>query len=129
MQDDCYQQVVENPALFEEKNDFLKLCTLNAYDSIIISREIVDISEYNFLKVFEEKFLGRTSKLARVIYNLLLILLFWGLYKVLIKYPNIQEAVGDFGLIVGLAGVSAANFLSSVCKKIEIVIRKLLGYR
>jgi len=128
LQDDAYQEITQSISVFDQGNDFIALCFLKAYDSIVISREMIDTRQYNWLINFETKFIGRTKVISTILYNLLLISLIFGIYKTLNRFPEIKQGFADAVTIVGLIGITITNFTTSIKPAFEKMIQKLFGY-
>ncbi|ALL06286.1 hypothetical protein AQ505_12740 [Pedobacter sp. PACM 27299] len=128
LQDDAYSEITQSIAIFDESNDFIALCFLNTYDSIIVSREIIDTKHHNFLLNFESTFIKRTKVISGVLYNLLLIMVIYGIYKTLNHYPQIKQEFADTVTIIGLIGLTVTNFITWIRTSFEKMIQKLLGY-
>lgn len=128
LQDDAYQEITKESAIFEQGNDFIALCFINAYNSIILSREIVDTARYDQLLTFEKKFTKRISVIAGILYNLLLFVLIFGIYKILNLFPQIKQGFSDAVGIIGLIGLTISNFITGIKPAFEKIIQKLLGY-
>jgi hypothetical protein len=128
LQDDAYQEIIKSSSVFDQGNDFIALCFLNAYNSIIISREMVDTKHYDWLLDFEIKFTQKTKAISTVLYNLLLILMIYSIYKTLDHFPEIKQGFADAVTIVGLIGLTITNFTTGVKPAFEKMIQKLFGY-
>lgn len=128
LQDDAYQEITHNISVFDQGNDFIALCFLRAYDSIIISREIIDTKQHNWLLNFETKFIGRTKIISAILYNLLLVSLIYSIYKILNRFPEIKQEFADTVTIIGLIGVTITNFTTGIKPAFEKKIQKLFGY-
>lgn len=128
LQDDAYKEIIQSISIFEQGNDFIALCFLKAYDSIIISREIIDTKQHNWLINFESKFIGRTKVISAIMYNLLLISLVYSIYKTLNRFPEIKQGFADAVTIVGLIGITITNFTTGIRPAFEKMIQKLFGY-
>jgi hypothetical protein len=128
LQDDAYQEITKSIAVFDQGNDFIALCFLIAYDSIIISREMIDTKQHNWLLDFETKFIKRSKLISTILYNLLLISLIYGIYKTLNHFPEIKQGFADAVTIVGLIGITITNFTTGIKPAFEKMIKKLFGY-
>lgn len=128
LQDDTYQSIVNNTSLFHDNNDFLIICSLNAYDNIITSRQIVDRSQLDELIRFEARFLKRIEILSYIVYNILLIFVFYSVWKLLSISPTLKNEISDFGLVFTMLGIGLANFLKSVPAMLKKGIVKVFGY-
>ncbi|MBB5638916.1 hypothetical protein HDE68_004854 [Pedobacter cryoconitis] len=128
LQDEAYMEITKESAIFEQGNDFIALCFINAYNSIILSREIVDTDHYDALLEFETKFAKRTNIIAGILYNLLLLFLIYGIYKTLNLFPQIKQSFSDAIGIIGLIGLTISNFITGIKPAFEKIIQKILGY-
>ncbi len=128
-QNSTYKSIVEDKSLFLDNKDLLIICGLQAYDEIIKSREIVDDSALKRLRQFESTFLKRTNIFANIIYNILLLILFYNLWKILTSSTKAKDEINNIGLLFTVAGTGLANFLRFVPKYLAIAFAKILGHR
>ncbi len=127
--DIAYIQISDDLTLFQNNNDFIKLCSIAAYNSVILSRTPIDTGDYDALKKIETVFFKRTKILSYVIYNAFLIGLFLAIYKMLIRYPEAREKANDLGLIIGILGVGIGNYITSARVGLENLLVKFFGYK
>ncbi len=127
LQDATYNEIATNNQLFGDRNDIVKICSLHAFDAVIISRQITDTHRFDFLVQFQTKFLKRIKITSRVIYNILILLTVFGIYK-LILTPTFKEKANEFAIVTGLLGAGIGNYFSGFTDKIEITLRKLFGH-
>lgn len=125
---ESYNTISSSIQLFKNKNDFLIIMSLRAYDIIIQTRAPSDFNVQN-LKRFETIFQKRSRQIARVIYNVILFLIVYSIWKLLSIHPSIREKVNDLGSILGILGLQiVGNFFSSLLKFTEKKIQKFFGY-
>lgn len=111
-------------------SDFLKLSALNAYDTIILLKDVAENGEYTLLKKFETRFLKRINIAGIILYNITTIAILYGLIKVIALYPYLKNFVEQTGLIVGVLGIGiiSSNLLRKVRKWFISILLLLLGY-
>jgi hypothetical protein len=129
LQNSTYDHLTHRPALFSENNDLLILCGLQAYDEIIKSREIGDDASLKRLQHFETLFLKRINIFSNIIYNLLLLTLFYNLWILLTTSSSAKDQINNIGLLFSLAGTGLANLLRFVPRYLTTTLAKILGYR
>jgi len=129
LQDSTYNEITTNGNLFNDKNDLIKLCSISAFDIIILSRQITDTQRFDSLIQFQTKFLKRVKITAKVIYNILILLVVVGVYKLVGLTPALKERANDIAIVTGILGAGIGNYFSGFSVKIEVVIRKLLGHQ
>lgn len=127
-----FKSISENTTLFESKSDFLILCSIRAYDLIIILKESPNGSEVNLLREFNTKFLKRIKVLSWLIQSIILIAIFYEGFEVVSKYPKAKEfidRVGSVLKILGIIGLSQIGNLFPVMNRTSYeIMLKLFGY-
>ncbi len=127
--DDTYSSISNSSELFNNRNDFLILLSLRAYDIVILSK-VAEAGVLSNLKSFEARFKNRTNILARIVYNIILFLFIYGLWRLLSMNPTIKESVNDVGTIVGIFGVQIlGNLFPSLFQLVLRLIQRILGYK
>lgn len=127
-----YKKLTENIKLFESRSDFKILCSIKAYDSILLQKELPDNSELILFRNFNTKLIRRIKYLSWIIQAVL----FTGLIYLLLKLPNYSpetiqfiEAYNYAFTIFGALGLSLIGNLIPVFKnKSQELIMKMLGY-
>lgn len=125
-------RINENTALLDSKSDFQILCAINAYNSIILLKEVPEGSEIQLLRSFNSRFLKRTKVLSWALQIGVLIGLLYVLLNLPIYSPGIVEVIDKYEFLFNILGALGLTFLGNQLeyfKKIfhEIAIR-LLGY-
>jgi hypothetical protein len=128
LQNEVYKALIANTVVSGGGNDFLRLCALKTFDEIILSREMIDRKQVDELLGFERLFLKRTDVLSYIFHNIFLALILLLTWWILSKFPDLKSQLSDFGLIVGILGLSFGNLLTGIRKLIKKMIQKSLGY-
>ncbi len=129
LQDATYNEITSNGNLFNDKNDLVKLCSIRAFDLIILSRQITDTQRFDSLILFQTKFINRVKIAAKIIYNILILLVVVGVYKLVGLTPALKERANDIAIVTGILGAGIGNYFNGFSFKIEVVIRKMFGHR
>ncbi|MDN3671980.1 hypothetical protein QG516_11100 [Pedobacter gandavensis] len=127
-----YKKLTENIKLFESRSDFQILCSIKAYDSILLLKELPDNSELNLFRSFNTKFIRRIKYLSWIIQAVL----FAGLIYLLLKLPKYSPETIQFietynyaFTIFGALGLSLiGNLIPAFKNKSQELIMKMLGY-
>lgn len=122
----AYLTIVNNQNLFDGRNDFETILSLRAYDLIVTSKQS-EGGELAKLRRFESIFRSRIRIAAFVIYNSLLVIVVYLTIKYLRTYPNVKEYVDTIGLLIGLLGLSLANYFSAGRRILENCLLRLGG--
>jgi hypothetical protein len=125
---EAYLTISHNQTLFDSRHDFQTMLSLKAYDSIVLSRQS-EGSELSRLKEFEKKFTVRVRILTFIVYNGLLIGGLYFMVKLLGSYPEIKEYADTIGLLIGILGVSLANYFTTGKKHLEKLILRIGGLK
>lgn len=128
LQDATYNEITINGNLFNDKNDLVKLCSIRAFDLIILSRQITDTERFDKLILFQTKYIKRVKIAAKIIYNIFILLVVVGVYKIVVLNPAIKEWANDIAIVTGILGVGIGNYFSGLSAKIAVVIHKLSGH-
>lgn len=113
-------------------SDFIRIIHYRAFDIVIqlkLPREMDDVSR---LIRFETRFKKRIRVFTYFAYNLFLILILFGAYKVLRSLPEDKKLiVNDLNLIIGLAAVIglSGNFFPRIKKGLLNLMLKIFGYK
>lgn len=127
-----YESIVQNESLFESRNDIQIICSVRSYDLIIARKESTDGIKIKLLKDFREAFTKRIKILAWLLQTTVILLILFGIIKLLTINPQIKSFLESINLelkILGLFGISQIGNISTVLKRIiyEAVL-KLFGY-
>ncbi|MBU0487754.1 MAG: hypothetical protein KKD31_07360 [Bacteroidetes bacterium] len=127
-----YKSICENTSLFESKSDFQIVCSLRAYDLIIELKEAPHGSEIAQLRVFNKKFLKRIKVLSWMVQSIILIIVFYGGFEIISRFPTAKIYVDHIGSVIkvlGIIGLSQlGNLFPVVRKKSYEFILLLFGY-
>ena len=127
-----FKKVTENIKLFESRSDFQILCSLRAYDSILLLKESPDKSELDMFKKFNGRFIKRMTYLSGVIQAILFGLLTY-LLLTLPKYsPEAVVIIEKYNYAFTIFGALGFSFLGNVIpvfrNKSQELIMRLFGY-
>jgi hypothetical protein len=129
---ETFQSINSNIQLFQNRNDFIIICTVLSYNRIIELKTLPDSSEIALLKSFEAKFTKRIKVLARIIQTLFLVLFLYGILQIISIRPEIEsflDKIGIIGTISGLIGISLFGNISKWLKNLFVRILLLIfGY-
>jgi hypothetical protein len=103
------QNINVNTQIFQNKNDFIIICTLLSYNRIIELKEWSGSKDMAFLKLFEVKFIKRIKILAWIIQSIILSLMIYSIYKVISIRPEIKtlfDKIGSIFKITAIFGIS-----------------------
>lgn len=127
-----FKSISENTTLFESKSDFHIICSIRAYDLIIILKESPNGGEVYLLREFNKKFLKRIKVLAWIVQTIVLIVIFYLGIEIVSVYPAVKEYIDKIGSVLkvlGIIGLSQiGNVLPVVRKKSYEIILLLFGY-
>jgi hypothetical protein len=104
-----FEYINTNSQLFQNKNDFVIICSLLSYNNIIALKTLSENNETRLLKSFEGKFTQRIKVLAWFIQSAILILIFYGIFVFISIKPEIKilfDKIGSILKITALIGVS-----------------------
>jgi hypothetical protein len=123
---ESYRRLTSQNEVQKERSDFLKILSINAFDAIILSKS-TEGGEYDKLKKFEKVFLVRVSWIASTFYYVILAAAIWGLHKVLIMVPWLNEWTTFITMIFGVCGITVPLF-TKLRGKLRLIFEKLLGH-
>lgn len=128
----AFKSISDNQTLFESKSDFHIICSIRAYDLIIELKESTEGSEVNLLKEFNTKFIARLKVITWFVQTIILILLLYGVIKIITLKPEIKnlfDKIGSVMKVLSLIGISQlGNFFPFIKKKLFEAMLKLFGY-
>lgn len=112
-------------------DDFIRIINCRAFDIIIQFKSPRDTDEISRLLEFENRFKKRVNVLSYLIYNVLLLLLLFGVYKIMDSLPeDWKSKINDLVVILGLAGTGLiGNFIPKLRMKFRDVLLNMLGYQ
>jgi len=127
-----FQSINLNIQLFQNKNDFIIICSVLSYNRIIELKTMPESNEIVLLKSFETRFTKRIKILAWIIQTAILVLLLYCVLRLISIKPDIEilfEKIGSVITILGLIGISQFGNLSKWLKALFInTLLKLFGY-
>lgn len=130
--DFTFKKISNDKALFENRSDFHIICSLCAYDLIILLKKIPDNSELESYRVFSKKFQKRTLYLVYIIQFLFYSLL---VYLILNLPSYSEEAIAliekynyAFTLSGGLGFSLLGNLIPVFKDQCHRIVKKILGY-
>ncbi|PRY08383.1 hypothetical protein CLV24_12170 [Pontibacter ummariensis] len=124
----AYSSIVEQDNIFGDRNDLTIITSLKAFDTVIALKSKGNSHRLQVLDKFAGTFLKRISLISTVLYNLIILLLVWFLYKLLKSYPEIQDQVNTLALIFGVVGISILNLISSFKNIFKRLLLYAFGY-
>ncbi len=128
----AYKSIIENTALFDNKNDFQILCAIKANDLIIELKTAPEMSEINLLRNFNSKFVKRIKLLTWIVQTAILVILFYLIIELIAIKPTIKTFFDNLGSalkILGLVGLSQlGNIIPFFKKNLYKIILRIFGY-
>jgi hypothetical protein len=118
---ETFERINKNSQLFQNKNDFVIICSLLSYNKIIGLKTLSESNDIALLKSFEGKFIPRIKILAWFIQSAILILIFYGFYVLISINPEIKtlfDKIGSILKITALIGVSQLGNIFPWLKKL-----------
>jgi hypothetical protein len=128
----AYDSIISNVNLFETKNHFLIISSLNAFDLITELKETNGGKEVYYLRKFQAKFLTIAGFLAWFIQSIIFIGILYGVILLASNYPSFKVVLDKIGTalkITGLIGLSQlTNLLPSIKNKTYEFVLLIFGY-
>jgi hypothetical protein len=129
---ETFTSINANNQLFQNRNDFIIICTILSYNRIIELKTLPDNNDNQLLKSFETKFTKRIKILAWFIQTIILALLVFVIYEVISAKPEIKilfDKIDSIFKITALIGISQLGNISSWMKKwFYQILLSALGY-
>ncbi len=113
-------------------SDFIRIVHYRAFDIIIQFKLPRDTDEVSRLLEFESRFKKRIHTFSIIAYNLFILCILIGAYKVLQLLPEDKKlVVNDLNLIIGLGAIIglSGNFIPKLKTKFLKLILRVFGYR
>lgn len=113
-------------------NDFIRIVHYRAFDIIIQFKLPRDTDEVSRLLEFESRFKKRINVFSIIAYNLFIVGVLVGAYKILQLLPEDKKlVVNDLNLIIGLGAIIglSGNFIPKLKTKFQELILRAFGYR
>ncbi len=127
-----YKNIIENPELFESKNDIQIISSIKSYDLIIYNKGALDENEIRLFKEFKKTFSNRIKILAWLVQTTLFLLILYGVMKFIAINPQVKaffDSIGSSLKIIGLLGLSQiGNIVPFLKKFIYKAVLKSFGY-
>lgn len=128
LQNRAYDQIIDSRSR-EIKDDFIKLCSIISFDTIVKSRQPLDVNEITRLRNFENIFLKRAKICGILIYNICIILiLYFFRFKLPEIFPGSKDLISEYGTYAGILGISAANVLNWLKDLGTSMVKIIFGY-
>lgn len=113
-------------------NDFIRIVYYRAFDIIIQFKLPRNTDEVSRLLEFESRFKKRINVFSIITYNLFIVGILVGAYKILQLLPEDKKlVVNDLNLIIGLGAIIglSGNFIPKMKTKFKELILRAFGYR
>jgi hypothetical protein len=126
-----YKSILNNPNLFENKNDFHIIISLKAFESILsLIKEFPNREEHNFLKSFEARFKKRIMAFSSFIYLIILLSGVYYLYHLVSLNQGVKDFLDNLNAVFGILSYLAISggLFAAFKKKFELLILRLFGY-
>lgn len=112
-------------------NDFIRIIHYRAFDIIIQFKLPRNTDEVSRLLEFETRFLKRINAFSIIAYNLFIVGVLYGAYKILQLLPEDKKlVVSDLGLIIGLGAIIglSGNFIPKLKSIFKELTLSVFGY-
>lgn len=127
-----FKKISDNTNLLQSRSDFQIICSLRAYESIIMRKQASESGEITLLRKFEDRF----SKRIKVLSWILQAFLFFGLVYVLLNLPQYNpEAISlidrynYFFTVLGALGFTFLGNQIPFIRNLSVkLIMRVLGY-
>lgn len=127
-----FKRINEKTDLFNNKNDFQILCSIQAYNSIIQLKTAPEGSEIHQLKLFNAKFIKRTKFLSLVLQAGVVGFLIYSLLQLPIFSPDTVEYISKYGYVFTILSALGITFLGNklafISLKSHELTMRLFGY-
>lgn len=123
-----YKSINENTNLFESKSDFHILCTVRAYDLIVMLKEAPDDSEISQLRKFNSNFINRTKMLSKVLQIIIFVGFIWAVLRLPVYSPKAKEFIDDNGYAFTIFGTLGLTILGNTIPFIKNKSHELIMY-
>jgi len=127
-----FKRINENTVLLDCKSDFQILCSIHAYNSIILLKESPEGSEIQLLKSFDSKFVKSMKVLSWLLQMVLFIVLFYLLLQLPVFSPETITLINDYSYLFTVLGALGftllGNQLSFIRRKTHELTMRLFGY-
>lgn len=113
-------------------SDFIRIIYYRAFDIIIKFKLPRNSDDMSRLIEFETRFKKRINIFSIIIYNLFIIVLIFGAYKILKLLPEDKKLfINDLNLLIGLGAIIGltGNLIPKLKTKFQELILRALGYR
>ena len=113
-------------------NDFIRIVYYRSFDIIIQFKLPRDTDEVSRLLEFESRFKKRINVFSIIAYNLFVVGVLVGAYKILQLLPEDKKlVVNDLNVIIGLGTIIglSGNFIPKLKTKFEELILRAFGYK
>jgi len=122
------ESINKNSQLFQDRNDFIIICSLLSYNRIITLKTLSDSYRIGLLNLFETQFLKRIKILAWFIQTVILILLLYGILMLISIKPDIKDFFDKIDSVFTLLGIIGISQIGNVSKWFKVQFIKILLY-
>jgi len=127
-----YTRITGNVKLFENRSDFQILCSLKAYDTIFLLKDVPDKKEVDLLKKFNANFINRIKYISWIVQAMLFGLLVYAILKLPNYSPESIKFIDKYNYAFTIFGALGLSFLGNVIPVIrntsQKIIMQLFGY-
>lgn len=121
-----FEKVTTNVKLFESRSDFQILCSLRAYDTIFLLKELPDKRELEIFKKFNNRFKKRITYLSVTIQVILFAFLIYLLLKLPKYSPEAIVLINKYNYIFTIIGALGLSFLGNSIPIFRNISKKLI---
>lgn len=127
-----YKRITGNVKLFEDRSDFLILCSIKAYDIIFLLKEIPNKKDVDLLKKFNTNFIKRIKYISWIVQAMLFGLLIYAILKLPNYSPEAIKFIEKYNYAFTVFGALGLSFLGNLIPAIrntsQKIIMQLFGY-
>lgn len=126
---EAYDAIIKTQQTYN--NDFIRIIHYQAFDIIIRLKQSRDTDEVSRLLEFESRFKKRINIFSYFAYNILLVLVLFGAYKLLHNLPeDWKSKINEIGILIGIGGVGLfANTIPKWRARFQELVLKAFGYK
>jgi hypothetical protein len=105
-----FTKVTGNVKLFENRSDFQILCSLKAYDTIFLLKDIPDKKEVDLLKRFNTNFIKRIKYISWIVQAMVFGLLIYAILKLPKYSPEAIKFIEKYNYAFTILGALGLSF-------------------
>lgn len=128
-----FRKIIENTELFKNRSDFRILCSLKAYDAIILMKEVPDTEEFDLLRDFNNSFIERAKYVSWGLQAVFFTILIYFILNLPNYKPEIIDLINKYDFAFTIFGAFGLTVLGNIIpvvrhKSIELTML-IFGYK